>query len=155
MEEVLQLLVPFLVVIVVMSFILFTIEVVTRWIIFNKAGESGWKAIIPIYSDYTMYKVSKSKKFFFLFYAAVLLSAIITGVTNDMTLSTSVSTIVWILALLFELVAFSCRCIQSIRLANAFNQSIAFGICLILFRPIVMLILAFSKMEYETEEFTE
>ena len=31
--------------------------IIATWLIFNKAGEKGWKAIIPFYSTYTLYKL--------------------------------------------------------------------------------------------------
>lgn len=33
------------------------LAVVGRWKIFKKAGEEGWKSMIPIYSDYTMFRI--------------------------------------------------------------------------------------------------
>lgn len=32
--------------------------IVSYWKLFNKAGEKGWKAIIPIYNDYVRYKLT-------------------------------------------------------------------------------------------------
>ena len=34
-----------------------TLGIIGRWKIYKKAGEEGWKSLIPIYSDYTMYKI--------------------------------------------------------------------------------------------------
>lgn len=38
--------------------------IVAMWKIFQKAGEPGWKAIIPFYNSYTMYKIVWDTKFF-------------------------------------------------------------------------------------------
>ena len=38
--------------------ILFVYEIIVRWIIYKKAGRHGWAAIVPIYRQITMYKVS-------------------------------------------------------------------------------------------------
>lgn len=35
-----------------------------RWFIFKKAGEKGWKALIPIYSDYINYKIAWDGRIF-------------------------------------------------------------------------------------------
>ena len=32
--------------------------IVATWMIFKKAGESGWKAIIPFYNTYTLFKIA-------------------------------------------------------------------------------------------------
>jgi hypothetical protein len=34
------------------------------WKIFEKAGEAGWKSIIPIYNVYIMYKIVGMKNWF-------------------------------------------------------------------------------------------
>ena len=34
----------------------YILQVVAYWQIFEKAGEPGWKAIIPCYNTYTQYK---------------------------------------------------------------------------------------------------
>lgn len=38
--------------------ILFLYDIVLRWIIYGKAGEHSWAAIIPIYRDIVMYRIS-------------------------------------------------------------------------------------------------
>lgn len=42
------------------------ISVVAMWKIFEKAGEAGWKALIPIYRGYTMYKITLDNGVLFL-----------------------------------------------------------------------------------------
>ena len=36
----------------------YVLVVVASWHIFTKAGEPGWKSIIPIYNEYILYKIS-------------------------------------------------------------------------------------------------
>lgn len=38
--------------------IIFLYDIVLRWIIYGKAGEHSWAAIIPIYRDVVMYRIS-------------------------------------------------------------------------------------------------
>ena len=38
--------------------------VIGMWLVFEKAGEQGWKAISPFYNTYTVMKLGKKKKFF-------------------------------------------------------------------------------------------
>ena len=35
-----------------------------RWFIFVKAGQNGWKSLIPIYSDYISYKIAWDSRIF-------------------------------------------------------------------------------------------
>lgn len=36
----------------------FILTVAALWLIFKKAGEQGWKAIIPFYNTYTLFKIT-------------------------------------------------------------------------------------------------
>ena len=46
-----------LLVITLIGFIFLVLDTIGRWKMFKKAGESGWKAIIPIYNIYTQCKI--------------------------------------------------------------------------------------------------
>ncbi len=50
----------------VFTAVLAILLIVAYWKIFQKAGEPGWKSIIPLYSSYTMYKMVFSSGWFFL-----------------------------------------------------------------------------------------
>ena len=45
----------------IVGVVLWQLHVVGAWRIFTKAGVSGWKSIIPIYSTYISYKISWKK----------------------------------------------------------------------------------------------
>ena len=46
--------------------VLGVISVLSMWILFAKAGEYGWKSIIPLYNYYTLFKISLGKGMLFL-----------------------------------------------------------------------------------------
>ncbi len=47
--------------------LIFTITIIVYWKIFIKAGEKGWKALIPLYNVYIMFKIAFGKgRYFFL-----------------------------------------------------------------------------------------
>ena len=50
------------------SFIISVLTIIAMWKIFEKAGEAGWKAIIPFYNAYTLCKIVDGNgwKFFLL-----------------------------------------------------------------------------------------
>ena len=50
----------------VIAFAILTI--IGRWKIFTKAGQEGWKSLIPIYSEYTMLKILGMEPFLCLLY---------------------------------------------------------------------------------------
>jgi len=44
------------------------ISIVAMWKIFEKAGEAGWKALIPFYREYIMYEITLDNGILFLLY---------------------------------------------------------------------------------------
>ena len=42
------------------------LQIVANWRIFTKAGEAGWKSLIPVYSDYISYKIAWQTSYFWL-----------------------------------------------------------------------------------------
>ena len=47
----------------------YILQVVAYWQIFEKAGEPGWKAIIPCYNTYTQYKFTWNANIYWLYYS--------------------------------------------------------------------------------------
>ena len=45
-------------------FVFYILIIIANWKIFEKAGEPGWKAIIPIYNIYIMFKIVNMKSWF-------------------------------------------------------------------------------------------
>ena len=54
----------------VINLAVFVLTIVASWILYNKAGEPGWAAIIPFYSSYIRFKVAGKKKLFWGYLAA-------------------------------------------------------------------------------------
>lgn len=46
--------------------LLTALSVVGTWLLFEKADEKGWKALIPFYGDYILFKIAGKKKWFIL-----------------------------------------------------------------------------------------
>lgn len=51
---------------IVFSLVVFVLSIVAYWRIFEKAGEAGWKSIIPIYDVYILFKIAWGKGWMFL-----------------------------------------------------------------------------------------
>jgi len=49
---------------IIVTIIWAILAIVALWKVFTKAGEAGWKAIIPIYNAYIMYKIAGMKNWF-------------------------------------------------------------------------------------------
>jgi hypothetical protein len=50
----------------ILSLVFYIISVVAMWKMFEKAGEAGWKSIIPIYNLYVLFKIAWGKGWMFL-----------------------------------------------------------------------------------------
>lgn len=58
------------------STIMMVLEIVGMWLYFKKAGEAGWKALIPFYSTYIDCTVAKRKDAFMMKLFAIILTAL-------------------------------------------------------------------------------
>lgn len=96
-------------------------SIIVTWKMFEKAGEEGWKSIIPIYSTIILFKIIGYKWYYIFFFA---LGAI---------------PIVGPLAIILFGIHYN------IKLAKSFGQSVGFGIGLFLVNPVFTAIIAFSK----------
>ena len=66
----------------VCSLIWYVLQVIARWKIFTKAGEKGWKAIIPVYNEFVMYKISWKTMFFWIMFALVVAGSIVSSLAG-------------------------------------------------------------------------
>ena len=126
----------FIVVFTLPILVLFTIS---YWKIFVKAGEPGWKALIPLYSGYIMYKLAWTPKWFFL----------VLGITTvDLLLYFSGNSTLAAISWLLTIANFVISIFFSIELAKAFGKSGGFAVGLILVPFVFYPILAFGKDQY-------
>jgi hypothetical protein len=104
--------------------VFYVLIIVAQWKIFTKAGQEGWKALIPIYNVVVLYKIIGLSPWLLLLY---LLSV--------------VPVVGWIISIALSIVS-------TVKLAKAFNQSTAFIFGLLFLSPIFQMILGFGKAEY-------
>jgi hypothetical protein len=119
------------------------LQIIADWKIFTKAGEAGWKSIIPIYNYFVEYRLCWKGLFGLVFGALSFGINLITGgdaagLTNGQ----------MILVLAGVIVMAVLHCIESQKLSRAFGKGTGFGLCLFLFGPIARLVLGFGKACY-------
>ena len=114
-------------VVIMLAFMLasLVLRIIARWKIFVKAGEEGWKAIVPIYSSITLYKIIGLSPWLLFIYLAWFIPFIPAW---TVTLGMSIPV--------------------SIKLAKAFNKNEGYVVGLIFLPVIFEMILAFGKSEY-------
>ena len=108
---------------IMVTILAFTI--IANWKIFTKAGEAGWKSLIPIYSSVILYRIAGISPWLILLYL-----------------------LVW-LPVIGPLISLGLTIYLMINLANAFGKSTGFAVGLILLNTIFIMILAFGNSEYQ------
>lgn len=104
------------------SLILIAIYVIANWKIFEKAGQPGWAAIIPIYNLIVMLDVQGRPKWWVIWYLIPFVNYV------------------------SALVMFIIQCLDY---AKRFGKDGGFVAGLILLNPIFLLILAFGSAQYQ------
>ncbi len=123
----------------VFGIIFYILQIVAYWKIFTKAGEPGWKSIIPIYNAYTQFKITWNPVMFWAALACFLVGSFLSGLDSAIS----------VLGTVLVLVGTVINLIATHKLSQAFGHGLAFTIGLILFNPIFMLILGFGSSQYE------
>lgn len=120
-------------VVLVVAFVVCFMMVIGLWKTFKKAGEEGWKAIVPVYNTYVLCKISGTSPWWILIaYVANVILAFFGP-----------------LAFLGILINFYFNIILSHNISKSFGYDVGFTVGLIFLRPIFYLILGFGKSEYK------
>lgn len=121
--------------------VVYVVYVIGMWKAFAKAGEEGWKAIIPIYNMYIMYKISWKTSMFWI----TLALAVVAGIFNALV------TVGAFFAVLSSLVSIALVVISIMLLykfSKAYGYGAGFTVGLIFLPFIFVLILGFGSAEY-------
>ena len=114
----------FLGVIIIVSLVIAIIQLAGMWKVFTKAGEKGWKCIIPIYNLVILFRISGLSPWIIFGYLASIIPFV--G---------------WIVCL--GITIYQCN-----SLAKSFGKDVGYTIGLVLLPTIFYLILGFGKAEY-------
>ena len=135
--------------------IYYILLVIAGWKIFEKAGEKGWKSLIPIYNTYIFYKIVGMKNYFWALLIASFIVSLITAMLGqgtqlqDMNLTTGAGVFSFILMLAFCIFAFVVSVMYALRTSRAFGHGGLFALGLFFLAGIFMLILGFGRSKYD------
>ena len=116
---------------------------VAQWKLFEKAGEKGWKALIPFYNMFVSHHLIGMRHIWF------ILDLIFWGIEIALELFHAVP--FWVEETFFSvaiIVTLISELLHIMRLCYCYTKSERFGIGLFVFPPLFSLILAFDKSEY-------
>ena len=129
----------------IVAFIWWLLQIAANWRIFTKAGEAGWKSIIPVYSDYISYRIAWQPSYFWL---TLILGIVASGVSAAATSGDGTNTTILLVVSLIRLIMAIISIMYSFKLAKAFGRGIGFALGLIFLQPIFLLILGFGNDSY-------
>lgn len=139
-NQILALILGSLGLIVVIGIIYYILMIIAQWKIFTKAGEKGWKSIIPFLNGYVLYKIAWKPMMFWITLALSVVLSICSAI-QDSTVAMVISFIVSIAVLVIGIIQYS-------KLSKAFGHGVGFTLGLLFLNPIFMLILGLGSSQY-------
>lgn len=128
--------------ILVLAAVYYIIYVIANWRIFTKAGEKGWKSLIPVYNEYVLYKLTWKTTYFWLMLALAAVMGIAPTVFGDESaIGSLIVNVLGIIICIIDIIA-------THKVSKAFGHGAGFTLGLIFLNPIFILILAFGGSEY-------
>lgn len=141
------------------AIIFYILLIVAWWKIFEKAGEKGWKAIIPIYNIYIMFKIVNMKNWFWwsiiVSFCTSLTCALNGFNPNAMTeaqlasYNYAANPAVIIALIILCVVEIYIAIVYAYRTSKVFGHGIGYTIGLLFLSNIFLLILGFGKSKYD------
>ena len=139
--------------ILVGALVIYVLMIIANWKIFTKAGEKGWKSLIPIYNMVIMFRIVGMSPWWVLITFLVAMLPAFAGVNVDPNtgeyIMDNVNAFGIIIVTLVGLFCLFISIYYSIRLAKVFGKGAGFTVGLILLSSIFWLILAFGSAEYD------
>ena len=112
----------------VVMLVVAVLTIIANWKIFTKAGEAGWKCLIPIYNIVVLFKIAGLSPLWVLGYLAAIIPVVGAFVAAGISIYLMIS------------------------LGKAFGKSTGFIVGLVLLNTIFTLILGFGSSEYQLEK---
>ena len=138
-----------------MMLVLWVLLIIAHWRMFTKAGEEGWKAIIPVYSDFVLFKIVWNTKSFWIYFGAAIATVLISVlggqyvvVDGQIVSAAQGNFFVGLLSFISSLILLLYTILLQIKTALAYGKSIGFAVGLLLLPNIFTLILGFGSAEY-------
>ena len=149
-----------------LAIMLAVLQLIAAWKVFEKAGEKGWKSLIPFYNIYILFRILGIKEWYFwVFLGGVVITSALTANTSVEFLKVG-NEIQYVLkgydnpsTIIGQVLAVALGLITIIWVARngakAFGKGTGFAICLFFFPDICWLILGLGKSKYNKKAIEE
>lgn len=124
--------------------IMWVFQIIAYWKMFTKAGEPGWKSIIPIYSQYIMYKLTWKTSWFWI----SLIVSVVYGVFTSLNQSFPDNMFYTVLLFIFGVIALVITIISYHKISKAYGHGAGYTVGMLFLWPIFVLILGYGKSKY-------
>lgn len=132
-------------VVMVAAAVWMVLNIVAYWRIFKKSGEPGWKSLIPIYSNYVLYKQVWSTVWF---WVTTALNFVI-FYTQPVPTGDAAMTVLQMAGAACMAASAVFYVLLNYKTAKAFGKGIGFTLGLIFLQPIFLMILGFGSARYQ------
>lgn len=116
------------------------------WKMFEKAGEPGWKALIPIYNYYILFKICWTTRMFWIWVMLGFVTGLLTGLANN--------NMMLYLADALGLLAAIMTCVLYYNLSMSFGHGLGYFLGLVFLSSIFIMIIGFSSDRYRGNRYT-
>ena len=138
---------PVTIILIILMLVAIVLTIIALWKLFNKAGDKGWKSIIPVYNIYTFFKIWSRPAFFWIS-LGLYFANIIAIFISDQTESVSIY-LISILVMVGFYVTLTVFLILTLhQLSKSFGHGAPFTLGLIFLNTIFIMIIAFEKSKY-------
>ncbi|MGN1018966.1 MAG: DUF5684 domain-containing protein [Aristaeellaceae bacterium] len=119
-----------------------------RWFIFKRAGEKGWKGLIPLYSDYIYYKIGWDGRIYLALLIGQIAATVLGGICGLIN-----AVFGMVVSLICNVVVLSARAVAKMilqfKVARAFGRSDFFAVGLYFLNSVFSAVLAFGDSTYK------
>lgn len=130
-------------VVLIVSIVFYVLYIIANWKIFTKAGEKGWKSIIPIYNGYVSFRIAWKTSMFWIMLAISVLMGVFSSLSGGQK-----SGIWYYLYVAASIAVFVIYIIYCVKLSKSFGHGGGFAVGLIFLDIIFVFILAFGSSKY-------
>ncbi len=127
----------------ILSLVWYVLMMIGLYKMFTKAGEAGWKAIVPLYNFYILFKISWKTSMFWL----LMVLSIATGVFYSLSITT-LNVAFMYLAWLMGIIAAIMKAVLAYNISLAYGHGLGYFLGLYLFDSIFIMILGFGSSRY-------